>query len=70
MGAISYYVCGTLQKMQIWLVGMELIIKMSITKIILRGSCSLQIFIVEEWSLPSILEATFFGNFTESLIDL
>jgi hypothetical protein len=60
---------GPLQKMQIWLVGVELIIKVSITKIILHGSCSLQRFIVEEWSLLLILEATFFEDFAKSSID-
>jgi hypothetical protein len=61
---------GPLQKVHIWLMGMEMIIKISIIKIILCGSCSLQRFIVEDWSLLLILKIAFFKDFAKSLINL
>jgi hypothetical protein len=50
--------------------GMEVIIKISITEIILCGSCSLQRFIVEDWSLLLISEIAFFRDFAKSSINL
>jgi hypothetical protein len=48
--------------------GVELIVKVSIIKIIWRESCSLQKFIIEKWSLSLVLEVAFSGNSTKSSI--
>jgi len=42
--------------------GVESIIKVGITVIIWRESCSPQKFIIEDWLLPSVSEITFLTN--------
>jgi hypothetical protein len=59
-----------LQKVQIWLVGVESTVKAGISKIVLCKSCSSQRFIIDEWSLPLVSGATFSKDSTKSLVVL
>jgi len=70
IGAIFNYMCRTFKKLQIWLVGVESTLKVGIIEIGWHESCSPQRFIVDEWLLLSLLEATFSRGSTKSLVVL
>jgi hypothetical protein len=59
-----------LPKVQIWLLGVESIVKAGISKIVSCKSCSSQRIIVDEWSLPSVSGTTFSKDSTKSLVVL
>jgi hypothetical protein len=65
MRVVSNYMCKTFTKKQIWLIGVELIIKVDIIKIVWCESCSMQRFMVEEWSLLLVSKVAFSRNSTE-----
>jgi hypothetical protein len=59
---------GPLQKVQIWLVGVESTIKIGIIEIIWHELCSLQRFIVNDRTLLLVSEVVFLEDSTKYLV--